>query len=69
MNPFTKEEKTYPIMSYVYELEDKIRKLQWQLKCNRLGSFISGVMIGLMIALGYNGLRAIILLWKTWHGR
>lgn len=45
MNPFTKE-KTYPIMGYVNELENKVRKLQWQLTCHRLGSFSTGMVAG-----------------------
>lgn len=45
-------EEQYPIMAYVKELETKVRKLKWQLTCHRLGSFVSGFVLGVILALG-----------------
>lgn len=45
-------EEQYPIMVYVKELETKVRTLRWQLTCHRLGSFVSGFVLGMILALG-----------------
>jgi hypothetical protein len=49
LNPFKEKSEPHPIMVYVSKLENQVRQLEWQLTCHRLGSFISGIVIGIAI--------------------
>lgn len=50
LNPFKEDAEPHPIMGYMSKLENDVRVLKWKLTCHRLGSFISGFVIGIVIA-------------------
>ena len=58
MSDYT-EGKEIGIMDYVYELECKVRTLQWKLAGGRMVSFVIGAVGGAMVTAGF------MILWRV----